>query len=274
MKKRLQKFFINLICFLIPFKSIKRRFRKSCFAYLNKNKIIFVINDIQIYGSFFKIKCIDFDLSGYNNSIYIYMQDGYSNNFYKTLSKTFFKSSIIIKGNNNIIKFKIPMNTVNSCFEILSDNSLIELNENISLNNSHIICRAGKNQFCKIGKNTTTVGLYIDIDDISSCIIGEDCMFSYGIYLRCADGHTVFNKKTLDVINKPIGVLTIGNHCWIGEGVTITKNAYIPNNTIIGLKSVVTKKFTEEYTAIAGNPSKVIKTDVDCDRMNIAEYYD
>ena len=42
MKKKLQKFFINLICFFIPFKSIKRNIRRSFRNYLNNNKIIFV----------------------------------------------------------------------------------------------------------------------------------------------------------------------------------------------------------------------------------------
>jgi serine acetyltransferase len=34
----------------------------------------------------------------------------------------------------------------------------------------------------------------------------------------------------------------------------------------VGAKAVVTKKFTEEYTAIGGNPAKVIATNVDWDR--------
>jgi acetyltransferase-like isoleucine patch superfamily enzyme len=40
------------------------------------------------------------------------------------------------------------------------------------------------------------------------------------------------------------------------------KNAVIPNHSIIGIASVVTKQFFEEYTCIAGNPAKVIKTNV------------
>ena len=59
----------------------------------------------------------------------------------------------------------------------------------------------------------------------------------------------------------PQGVL-IGDHCWIGQGATFTKNAIIPANTVVGLQSVVTKSFREEFTALAGNPTKVIKNGV------------
>ena len=38
------------------------------------------------------------------------------------------------------------------------------------------------------------------------------------------------------------------------------KNAQIPDETVVGIHAVVTKKFTEKYTALAGVPAKVIKT--------------
>lgn len=60
----------------------------------------------------------------------------------------------------------------------------------------------------------------------------------------------------------------IKNHCWIGYGAFITKNVQLPNNTIVGLASVVTEKFFEEYTVIAGNPAKIIKRNVTWDIRN------
>ncbi len=251
-----------------------------------------------------QIKGINFDLSGSNNIVYFYLSknilDGFLN---KTIKKTYFINFLIsISGNNNIINLYFSdLNSddfisilKNSAICLVSNNNNITLNFPIIFQNSAIYsasdlsyiffdskiksyamrinCTGGKNQFCKIGKNTTFGDVTIDINDMSNCIIGEDCMFSYGIFLICADSHTVFDKDTFEVVNKPVDVLTIGNHCWIGAGSTIIKNACIPNNTIIGFKSVVTKKFTEEYTAIAGNPAKVIKTNVDWDRASIYDF--
>lgn len=42
-------------------------------------------------------------------------------------------------------------------------------------------------------------------------------------------------------------------------GGNLHQNAIIPANTVVGLQSVVTKSFREEFTALAGNPAKVIK---------------
>ena len=54
---------------------------------------------------------------------------------------------------------------------------------------------------------------------------------------------------------------------WIGNDVKITKKAFIPNNTIVGIGSVVSSKFEEENTVIAGNPAKVVKRGVKFDRL-------
>jgi len=98
-----------------------------------------------------------------------------------------------------------------------------------------------------------------------SLIIGDDCLFSTGILIRLDDGHTIFDKDTKSVINKQKNPLVIGNRCWIGEGVRINKNARIPSDSVIGNGSVVSSKFTEEFTAIAGNPAKVVKTGIGWD---------
>lgn len=55
---------------------------------------------------------------------------------------------------------------------------------------------------------------------------------------------------------KPI---TIGDRSYIGSEIRITPGGEIPSNCIVGIASVITKKFTEEYQLIAGVPAKVIK---------------
>ncbi|MBD5405704.1 acyltransferase, partial [bacterium] len=99
----------------------------------------------------------------------------------------------------------------------------------------------------------------------SELIIGEDCMFSWNITIFSNDGHKMFDKET----EKPLSVkskLVIGNHCWIGYGCIITKNGSLPDNTVVGAGSVVSKKFEKEYTAIAGNPAKVVKEGIKWER--------
>lgn len=60
----------------------------------------------------------------------------------------------------------------------------------------------------------------------------------------------------------PAEDIEIGNHVWIGHRVLIQKGVRIPNNTVIGTGAIVTKKFDETNTILAGVPSKVVKHNI------------
>ena len=59
--------------------------------------------------------------------------------------------------------------------------------------------------------------------------------------------------------NKPI---IIGENCWIGSNVRICKGVTIGDNSIVAACSVVTKDVPPNCI-VAGNPAKVVKTDID-----------
>ena len=105
----------------------------------------------------------------------------------------------------------------------------------------------------------------------TSFYMGNDCMISYDVTVWCGDGHQVIDNHSQEIINVQKEPLNIGNHTWISNNVLITKNAKIPPNTIVGMGSVVSKKFTEEYTCIAGNPATVVKQNINWNRKNINE---
>lgn len=60
-------------------------------------------------------------------------------------------------------------------------------------------------------------------------------------------------------LKKPI---IIGDNVWIGENARICKGVTIGNNSIVAANSVVTKDVPDNCIA-AGNPAKIVKTDVD-----------
>lgn len=92
--------------------------------------------------------------------------------------------------------------------------------------------------------------------------IGDHCMFSSGITVRGGEyPHLVFDKETGAYLDVSEGIF-IGDHVWIGEGAFIGKAVTIPNECIVGTKSVVTKRFTEENCVIAGNPARIVKRGV------------
>lgn len=46
---------------------------------------------------------------------------------------------------------------------------------------------------------------------------------------------------------------------WIGNGCMIQKGAHVPNNCVIGARSVVAGSNFDDHTIIVGNPAKSVK---------------
>ena len=79
---------------------------------------------------------------------------------------------------------------------------------------------------CKIGKNTTFGqfahgGVDIFMKDESQIIIGDDCMFSWGIETRTTDSNAIFDKTSGEIINKqrpiPFSVEVHGEERYFGN---------------------------------------------------------
>lgn len=175
--------------------------------------------------------------------------------------------NIRLRGKNNTLKIHPNAHFEDSSVEVDSNGTEIIIGNCPQAAGLHINCWNGNNQFCRVGDGTTLEGVHIVLgEDDSSVHIGRDCMFSSGIHIWPTDGHALADKETGRPLNKPAGPVTVGDGCWIGQQAFLTKNARVPNHTVVGARAVVTKPFTEEYTVLAGFPAKIIKTNVRWDR--------
>lgn len=91
----------------------------------------------------------------------------------------------------------------------------------------------------------------------SSIHIHKDCLLS-DVTIWSSDAHCIFDGNNNRLNAEPSHV-EIGEHSWLAMETFLTKNAVLPPNTIVGARAVVSKKFTEEFTCLAGNPAKIIK---------------
>ena len=89
--------------------------------------------------------------------------------------------------------------------------------------------------------------------------IGNDCIFGEGFYAH-SENHL------FDDLNIPIrlqGVsqkgIVIGDDCWFGSRVTVVDGVSIGKGCVVGASSVVTKSFGD-YSVIAGNPARLLRT--------------
>ena len=182
-------------------------------------------------------------------------------------SVRFEKLRYLDKGYGNKIIVAKNSRLINCRFVFLGNNSTVIIGENCSLNNMRIWCEDDNNQIV-IGQNTTING-----ESNFACIegtsieIGEDCMFSSYIHFRTGDSHSVIDNSD-NRINQSKNI-SIGNHVWVGQNVFVGKGAKVSDNSILGACAVVTKKFDSTNVAIAGNPAKIIKKDINWKRERV-----
>lgn len=162
-------------------------------------------------------------------------------------------STIIIHDPRKINKVTIEMGS----------NCTMAIGRNLIVDGEMVIHAKADNSTITIGSNFHCGILDVFCIDESglSLSIGDDCLFGWPVSIRLSDGHTIFDVHSRKALNIPHGVV-IGDHVWIGRDVTLLKNAVISNDSIIGMKSLVTKPFSESNCVIAGVPARVIRKGV------------
>ena len=203
------------------------------------------------------------DIKGQNNKIFIV-----DNGVETELKNNIPGLKIKINGNNNTIKIPSRFGVIGSFFDINSDNFTLEIEPTIWFHNVWLRSYAGKNQYIKIGKNTSFEQANITVADEAKLIICEDCMFLSDISIWAVDGHAIFDCVSQKCTNYTKKTLFIGNHVWCGEGTKITKNAHIYDNSIIGAGCVACKDYKFGNVIIGGNPGKIIKENISWNRIS------
>lgn len=168
------------------------------------------------------IKC-KFGICGKNNEIEI--QNG-ANVCY---------TSIQIDGNGNHV-------ILDGCSGILSitlrgNGCLIHIHKDSSFEDAYMVC---------MGQN-------------NSIMIGESCMFSGRVEFWNSDTHLITNLDNQPC--NPSKPIVIGNHIWGGKYAKVLKGVTIGDNSIIGMGAIVTHDVPAN-SIVAGNPAKVVKSDV------------
>lgn len=172
-----------------------------------------------------------------------------------------------IKGNNNEVSFVGgKLTRLNNCrFSIHGSNNRIVFHSHVVIDDCSF-CMEDDNNLIEIFDNTwinPKVG-FATLEG-TRIIVGKDCMFSADIALRTGDSHSVLEAETNLRIN-PSKDIIIGDHVWVGNGVTILKGTEIGEDCVVSTKAILTGKKYPPRSVIAGNPGTVKKTGVSWDR--------
>lgn len=107
--------------------------------------------------------------------------------------------------------------------------------------------------------NGCTFNSNLKIKSEKEILIGDNCMIGWNVTFIDTDGHPIFIDNSR--INEAKSI-TIGEHVWIGANVTLLKGVKLPDETIVGYGTIVTKTFFEKNTIICGNPNEVKKNGI------------
>lgn len=159
------------------------------------------------------------------------------------------------------------------------ENNILFIEDGVCLKNS-VISFQGNNSVVYLSRNRHTYLLRVTLYHNSAVYIGEDCyingamtlvaseqqniligregLCSFGVFVRTADPHLLYDCQTKRRINASRSVL-IGDHVWLGQNVLILKGTRVGSGSVVGGGAVLSGKKVPSNAAVAGNPARVVR---------------
>ncbi len=211
-----------------------------------------------------------------NNTIYIVnKKNEKSERNIDYIKDNFPNVEITFKGIGGKVQLHESIKVLNKLSIICGDNTIVNIGDS-NIFEKFVIYASNRNCRIEIGSRNKlrNAVIFANGEPGLKIKIGNDCLFSTNIIFRASDGHTIYDLTTQEVINRPIKGISIGNHVWIGQNVSILKDVLIPDNCIIGIGSIVSSKVFIQNSVIVGTPAKTVRTNVSWDKMSISSFDD
>jgi len=110
----------------------------------------------------------------------------------------------------------------------------------------------------EIGRNTWINNNFSAISNSGSISIGEKCLIGHDVFIIDSDFHPIdpdLRHKGTKSTSQPV---CIGNNVFIGSHVTILKNTFIGDGSVVAAGAAVSGTFPSR-SLIVGNPAKLAR---------------
>lgn len=171
-------------------------------------------------------------------------------------------SKVIFKGSNNKLVIENDVELENVQIHFLSDDGYCYIGEKSKYKGSIFIgigCKViiGSSIWVTNNCNITTAE-YTEVN------IGNDCMFAPSVKIWTSDVHPIYDVRSGKRINDSQSI-SIGNHVWLAQEVTILSGSIIGEGSVIGYGSVVKSSIPNNCIAV-GVPARIKKRDIAWDK--------
>ena len=172
------------------------------------------------------------------------------------------KCRIVNRGMNNRIIIGDYSRLTGCSINISGSNNTIYIGNRCVCNQASFWIEDDNNSI-RLGERTALCGtIHLAAIEGTKIEIGKDCLFSSKIDICTGDSHSLIQKETRKRLN-PSASVKIGDHVWIGTGVTILKGTSIAENCMVGAASLLCKQYSNPNCVVAGVPAKEVKHDID-----------
>lgn len=169
-------------------------------------------------------------------------------------------SIIQFNGSNNILFCEKGVRLSNCSISFFGNDSVVFLSEswaeyklNVSVWHKSVFFSGRHNYF-----NNTLNAI---LSERKHIFIGNECLFSLGVFMRLADPHLIYDVSSKQRIN-PSQSIFIGDHVWVGQEAKILKGTHIHSGSIVGAGSVVAGKIIDSNTSWGGNPAQELRKNI------------
>jgi acetyltransferase-like isoleucine patch superfamily enzyme len=144
----------------------------------------------------------------------------------------------------------------NKHIQVIKKNCTVELGDYVKIfSNVKLSVTGGEGKaLLKIG-NHASIGNRTEIHCGKEITIGDNCIIAWDVVIMDWDYHRLNGKVP---VRKPVH---IEDNVWIGCRAIILKGVTIGKGSVVAAGSVVTRDVPPN-TLVAGNPAKIVKTDV------------
>jgi acetyltransferase-like isoleucine patch superfamily enzyme len=168
---------------------------------------------------------------------------------------------IFIRGSGNTVTLDDTLLVRNLTVKIWGNRNTVHISRDCQIK-AGVVWIEGDDNSCVFGSGSTVESAEFYLTERNTRItLGSDCMLADSIVFRTGDSHSILDAVSGEVLN-PAGDILVGDHVWIGQGVTLLKNSRVASGSVVGTRSLVTRDFREEGSVIAGVPAKEIRSGI------------